>query len=291
MKKWILPLLIALALMCLTGTALAGGQINTRWDEIREAREWAEGVHGQAYAQVTMKCVRTPTLTDPGQFTVSVDRNPSNYLFSYVVLDRDHDNALVYQSIKTSNRTFNGIELFHTGTYGFYVYLYNKSTKSIDDMDGFDFTIEGPETASLEYQAQQIVQQCMAEDEWHTALNIHDYLTTHAYYDLDLEYYGPDIMVRGYGVCEGYTRAFQMLCGMAGIETKKLESNIMNHTWNIVRIDGEWYQVDVTWDDPSGGTDAESGAEGHYYFCMSDQLMFEYGDHTLSDCEIDIPGT
>ncbi|MBR0462926.1 MAG: hypothetical protein IJJ23_00875 [Clostridia bacterium] len=284
MKKLIMALLIALALMCLMGTALAGGQTNTRWNEIKETREWAGGVRNRAYAQVTIKCVRTPTLTDPGQFTVSVDRDPSNYLFSYVVLDRDHDNALVYQSIKTSDRTFNGIQLYYTGHYGFFVYLYNKSTRSIDDMDGIEVSVEGPATASLEYQAQRIVQQCLAEDDWHTALNLHDYLTTHAYYDLDMEYYGPDIMLRGYGVCEGYTRAYMMLCEMAGIEAKKLESDIMNHTWNIIRIDGTWYQVDVTWDDPSGGTDAESGAEGHYYFCMSDQLMFEYGGHELSDC-------
>ena len=288
-EKIIITLLAILALTLVMGVALADGPTNPRWNEIREAEEWATGVHGQAYAQVSIECLREPTLTDPGQFRASVDRDPSGYEFAYIVHDEDHDHALVYHSLKTSSRTFNGIQLCHTGNYSVWVYLYNKRTGSIDSMAGYEFTVTEPEEASLDYQAAQIVQQCRGADDWETALNLHDYLTNHAYYDLNLEYYGPDIMVRGYGVCEGFSRAYMMLCEIAGIPVQKLESNIQNHTWNIIKLDGEWYQVDVTWDDPAVDNVPVSGWEGHEYFCLNDELMFM--DHEQSDCVYDVPNS
>jgi len=44
----------------------------------------------------------------------------------------------------------------------------------------------------------------------------------------------------------------------------------MNHAWNLVNIDGEWYHADVTWDDPV--PDAK-GRAGHGYFLLSDKAF------------------
>ncbi len=52
----------------------------------------------------------------------------------------------------------------------------------------------------------------------------------------------------GESVCEGYSKAYTMLLAEAGIESYMLYTN--DHEWNLVNIDGEYYQVDVTWDDP-----------------------------------------
>lgn len=50
-------------------------------------------------------------------------------------------------------------------------------------------------------------------------------------------------------VCNGYSNLFKLLCDYAGIETQTLANNTMDHAWNRVKVDGIWYDVDVTWDD------------------------------------------
>lgn len=53
-------------------------------------------------------------------------------------------------------------------------------------------------------------------------------------------------------VCEGYARAFKMLCDEAGIPCALIsgKGNGGPHMWNAVQMDdGKWYGVDVTWDD------------------------------------------
>lgn len=51
-------------------------------------------------------------------------------------------------------------------------------------------------------------------------------------------------------VCAGYGRAFGMLCKAAGLETIYVASPEMNHGWNAVRVDGQTYYIDCTFDDP-----------------------------------------
>ena len=63
-------------------------------------------------------------------------------------------------------------------------------------------------------------------------------------------------------VCEGYARAMKVLCDQAGIPCVLVSGVAYNredtdgeaHMWNNIRIDDKWYAVDVTWNDPMGGT-------------------------------------
>ncbi len=50
-------------------------------------------------------------------------------------------------------------------------------------------------------------------------------------------------------VCQGYALAFKVLMDRAGIPCCYVKSDAMNHAWNMVQLDGNWYHVDVTWDD------------------------------------------
>lgn len=52
-------------------------------------------------------------------------------------------------------------------------------------------------------------------------------------------------------VCEGYAKAFQLLLNAAGIENVYVVGNAsgQGHAWNQVKIDEEWYNVDITWND------------------------------------------
>ena len=85
-------------------------------------------------------------------------------------------------------------------------------------------------------------------------------------------------LVDGNAVCEGYSRAFQLLCNKANIDCVMVSGTVdnTNHAWNCVKIGGEWYQIDVTWND----TDGEKDYLQNDYFNLTDSLMLE--DHTLS---------
>ena len=84
-------------------------------------------------------------------------------------------------------------------------------------------------------------------------------------------------LVDGKAVCEGYARAFQLLCNKANIDCVLLSgtADSDNHAWNGVKIGGDWYQIDVTWDDVD-----DFIYDSHEYFNLTDSLMYE--DHTLS---------
>ena len=59
-------------------------------------------------------------------------------------------------------------------------------------------------------------------------------------------------MLEGRANCQGYTDAFALLGRLAGFEVSKLFGDTGGgHTWNIIKLDGLWYIVDVTFDDMS----------------------------------------
>lgn len=59
------------------------------------------------------------------------------------------------------------------------------------------------------------------------------------------------VFLEGKAVCAGYAEAFQMLCQGVGIETITVTS--ADHEWNLVKLYGNWYHVDTTWDDTDSG--------------------------------------
>lgn len=103
------------------------------------------------------------------------------------------------------------------------------------------------------------------------ALYLHDYMVTHYVYDEDLTYYDAYHMLTGRtGVCQAYTLTYQALLQAVGVECGSVLSAEMNHSWNVVKIDGQWYNVDVTYDDP---TFDRLGKVRHTYFLISDEAL------------------
>ncbi len=86
--------------------------------------------------------------------------------------------------------------------------------------------------------------------------------------------YGP--LVNGLGICYGYASTFQLLMQMVGIECITVHgtarSDRAEHAWNQVLLDGQWYCVDVTWDDPTTDTPL-SDAEAHRYFNVTSDFL------------------
>jgi len=110
---------------------------------------------------------------------------------------------------------------------------------------------------------------CLDESmtDFEKVMTVHDYMVLHYEYDYTYSNYDITIMMTKKGVCMAYTMAFMHLMNELGIECQYIASNeSMDHAWNLVKIDGEWYHIDLTWDDP--GTN--EGQVRHKYALLSD---------------------
>ena len=81
----------------------------------------------------------------------------------------------------------------------------------------------------------------------------HDTIVRSCTYDLNEEFqstaYGA--LVKGRATCQGYSHAMALLCNKVGIENAFATGFATEaHMWNMIKLDGNWYNMDVTWDDP-----------------------------------------
>lgn len=86
---------------------------------------------------------------------------------------------------------------------------------------------------------------------------LHDLLLSYVEYDVaaDRNQSAYSALVEGRSVCAGYARAFQYLMQQAGIPCYYCTGFAgQDHAWNIVKLDGGYYNVDVTWDDTESPT-------------------------------------
>lgn len=82
---------------------------------------------------------------------------------------------------------------------------------------------------------------------------IHDYVINLASYDTSYQRSSAyDILIHKTAVCEGYALVAYRLLLDAGLENRVIIGlgNNELHAWNIVKVDGKWYNLDLTWDDP-----------------------------------------
>ncbi|QAY68126.1 transglutaminase domain-containing protein [Paenibacillus protaetiae] len=82
---------------------------------------------------------------------------------------------------------------------------------------------------------------------------IHDWIVSHVEYDQQLKKYTAyDALTSGYAVCQGYSLLGYRMLQEAGLTALIAEGkvNTGDHAWNMVKLDGKWYHLDLTWDDP-----------------------------------------
>lgn len=130
------------------------------------------------------------------------------------------------------------------------------------------------------------------EDDYSKELYIHDYIINVCKYE-DSEQasdaYG--CLIEKKAVCSGFSRAAMLLLKKSGIETVLVggvgtseTQGQISHMWNIVRIDGSYYHLDVTWDNP--GNDESIS---HLYFNLSDsEIAYDHSDYDFAfSCDSD----
>ena len=128
------------------------------------------------------------------------------------------------------------------------------------------------------------VAQCRQEtsgSEYDMALWLHDWTLDQLEYDLNLNWCSAESgLTRHQGTCESYQRIYSKLLNAAGIANGRITGN--GHTWNAVKIDGKWCQMDLTWDDTSDNWYGDLD-QRHLYFGLTDELMaIAHSDHTAN---------
>ncbi len=148
-----------------------------------------------------------------------------------------------------------------------------------------DAYISGDDSALDSFQKQilskaaAVIDQCVTEDmtPYEKELALHDWMIRYCTYDKGelraikkpgkhcSDPYGA--LIDGQAICMGYTTTFKLFMDMVGIPCGIIDSTDDEgdeHAWNIVQLDGSWYYVDTTWDDPV--PDKENGYVKHQYF-------------------------
>ena len=82
----------------------------------------------------------------------------------------------------------------------------------------------------------------------------HDHIINITKYDSEQSkdsYNAYDLLTTGKSICGGYSDIMSIYLNMIEIQNYKINSE--NHIWNLVNLDGTWYHLDATWDDPIDG--------------------------------------
>ena len=82
-------------------------------------------------------------------------------------------------------------------------------------------------------------------------------------------------LVDNNAVCEGYAMAYKYLLSKVGVKSYYVQNTKKRHAWNMVQIDGKFYHVDITHDDP---TCDNLGRVNHDSFLKSDSWYLNHGD-------------
>ncbi len=130
-----------------------------------------------------------------------------------------------------------------------------------------DYSLESDELDDMKAKFDTAVQAAVDSapknaSQYELELYANDYIVDNCEYDYEAaetegisnnenDAYG--VFVDKKAVCEGYARAFQLLCNRLGIDCVNVagDGDGEPHQWNCALIDGEWYYVDVTWNDSS----------------------------------------
>lgn len=160
-----------------------------------------------------------------------------------------------------------------SGRYHLRFYVMDYGTKPLKSARADVYlTIDDPSAPSLETIASGIAADCNKQGfktEYDKALYLHDRIIDNVEYDHSLVYMGASgVLLRGKGTCESYHRAFALLLQQVRIQCYRAEGN--GHVWSCIKLDGEWTQVDPTW---NGGTHPDSiGYQDHFYFGITDEM-------------------
>lgn len=195
-----------------------------------------------------------------------------------------------YCSLGTAGHDFT-FDFTASGTYRIYFYFMDNDRNDPQNDKGIyylrttaEVTVNDAARPSVTQIVNDAVDLCRQEtngSEYDMALWLHDWTLDQLEYDHSLNWCSAESgLTRHQGTCESYQRIYSKLLDAAGIGNGRITGN--GHTWNAVKIDGKWCQMDLTWDDTSDNWYGDLD-QRHLYFGLTDELMaIAHSDHTAN---------
>ena len=254
------------------------------WDESTTYAHSEEATSGA----VTLKAEwNDPVLGQPTTFHVSATGGSGNYKFRMDAPSYSDPNQWAFESVADPSRgewlnytsecasndyTFT---MTATGTYNFRFYVMDKAANLYYLRLNFNISVSDDKYPSVDSIVRSAVAECNSKtdgSEYAKALWLHDWLLEQLEYDKTLKWSSAEsALTRGLGTCQSYESAYAKLLTAAGIENSETRDTYDGHTWNAMKLDGQWYQTDCTWDDSSDNW--YSFDQRHLYFGLTDELM------------------
>ena len=164
-----------------------------------------------------------------------------------------------YYSLGTAGHDFT-FNFTASGTYRIYFYFMDNDRNDPQNDKGIyylrttaEVTVNDAARPSVTQIVNDAVDLCRQEtngSEYDMALWLHDWTLDQLEHDHNLNWCSAESgLTRHQGTCESYQRIYSKLLDAAGIANGRVTGN--GHTWNAVKIDGKWCQMDLTWDDTS----------------------------------------
>ena len=254
------------------------------WDESTTYAHSEEATSGA----VTLKAEwNDPVLGQPTIFHVSATGGSGNYKFRMDAPSYSDPNQWAFESVADPSRgewlnytsecasndyTFT---MTATGTYNFRFYVMDKAANLYYLRLNFNISVSDDKYPSVDSIVKSAVAECNSKtdgSEYAKALWLHDWLLDQLEYDKTLKWSSAEsALTRELGTCQSYESAYAKLLTAAGIENSETRDTYDGHTWNAMKLDGQWYQTDCTWDDSSDNW--YSFDQRRLYFGLTDELM------------------
>ena len=143
------------------------------------------------------------------------------------------------------------------------------------------------DVAAMQVKLDQLVDQAntLCQTDLEKVFYVHEWLVQNIAYDR--EHLNDDVqddhnlrgaLLEGTAVCDGYAKTYALTLRKLGITGVLVTSKDIGHAWNMVELDGNWYQVDCTWDDPVDGSDQLGYCMHKHLLCTTEEMNTNHND-------------
>lgn len=223
----------------------------------------------------------------------------SNYESSVVIEVKDYDED-IYNNIPIENVTG-----YHEALSANYEWTLSRQDLRSSTLLTFNFIYHEPKETliskekAVKIKVQEIIKEVITPEmkDYEKEKAIHDYVVNNCIYDEryytggmpDESYSAYGVLIDGIGVCQGYAIAMNLLLKEVGIESLYIHGEAFdyntntygNHAWNLVKIQGNYYHLDATWNDPL--MEDGSNKVQYSYFNITDEQISENHKWDKSD--------
>ena len=143
------------------------------------------------------------------------------------------------------------------------------------------------DVAAMQVKLDQLMDQAntLCQTDLEKVFYVHEWLVQNIAYDR--EHLSDDVqddhnlrgaLLDGTAVCDGYAKTYALTLRKLGITGVLVTSKDIGHAWNMVELDGNWYQVDCTWDDPVDGSDQLGYCMHKHLLCTTKEMNTNHND-------------